>query len=342
MTKKNKGAIGMSQKKNEKHTLEEIESMKEKLTKLFHEMLTYKKKEYGENLSFEELMRLTAIHYNYRSYLFEDAYHAVKFGEAFVLPSEADNPFRNPDEDLSLSPEQILETLAVLYDDLTEKGNDYKKHAKDDVDIDLSGGKTLEELAKEYKEHFVPLFQEMLDLEKVPYDAKKNNSFSTLYLKVIDAYPWYHDLLFHLNYQISSSLDSSYVDMINACALGLKRLQGYQKERETFYQEHADVIEAHKKWLKKKAQVEKFNQQVEKEREPYARKLHGLYKDYRKAKRVRNKKDMRKYMQQIEEIEKMLCDNYPFQTIDSDPYNEIKYQNCFDDFVDLEEGEPTP
>lgn len=332
----------MSKKKIVNLDSEEIETMKEKLTKLFHEMLAYKHKEYDENLPFDELLKLTAIHYNYCSYLFDEAYHAVKYREAYVLPSEADNPFRDPEKDLTLSPEQILETLTTLYDGLTEKDNDYKKHAKDDVDIDLSGGKTLKSLAKEYEERFVPLFQEMLDLEKIPYDAKKNNSFSSLYLKVIDAYPWYHDLLFHLHYQISTSLDSSYVDIINACALGLKRLQGYQKERETFYKEHADIIEAHKKWLEKKAQVEKCNREIEKQREPYAKQLDTLYKGLRKANRTRNRKEKRTYLKEIEGIEKMLCDKYPFQTIDSDPYNEIKYQNCFDDFDDLEDDESIP
>lgn len=332
----------MSSKKSEKQVLEEIEKMKEKLTSLFHEMLDFKHKEYDENLSFDDLLELTSIHYNYCSYRFTDAYHAVKYGKVYVLPSDADNPFRDSEEDLTLSIDGVLEMLTALYDELTEKDNDYKKHANDDVDIDLSGGKTLKELAQEAENRFVPLFQEMLDLEKVSYDAKKDNTFSSLYLKVIDAYPWYRDLLFHLHYQIHTDLDSSYVDVINTCAWSLKRLQGYKKERDAFYQEHADIVQAHKEWLEEKAKVEKFNKEVEKKREPYAKQLNGLYKDFRKAKRVRNKKEMRNYMKQIEEIEKMLLDNYPFKSIDSDPYNAIKYQGCFDDFDDLEDNEFIP
>jgi len=332
----------MKSKKSKKQILEETEIMKEKLTKLFHDMLDFKHKEYDENLSFDELLKLTSIHYNYESYLFNDAYAAVKYGKVFVLPSEADNPFRDPDEDLTLPPEGILETLTTLYDCLTEKDNDYQKHANDDVDIDLSDGKTLKELANEYTDRFVPIFQEMLDVEKVPYDAKEDNSFSSLFLKVVDAYPWYYDLLFYLYHQIFSSLDSSYVDIINTCAASLKRLENYKKERDAFYKEHADIIEAHKKWLVKKEEVQKYNQEMAKKCAPYDSQLQGLYKDLRKAKRARNRKEISKYMKQIDELKKMLQEKYPFKSIEDDPYDQIKYKDCFDDFEDLENDEYIP
>lgn len=225
---------------------EQIDEEKNKLYKLFEEMLDFKKIPYKKDLDFLNLLELVSIHYNSFSVFFDYVYYGLKY---YSFPPSYDDYSYN-DEVIEVTDENNLESLKELYEALTEEKNDYKVHAYDFVDINLKEGQTLKDLSDEYREKFGPLFKEMLDFIKVEIPTGKQNDFYDLWHLVATNYPWYYDLINHLYFIVYFSLDANYIDQIDSMDRVYKKLINYKAEYNDYVLKYKDIIEERKDWLK--------------------------------------------------------------------------------------------
>lgn len=228
------------------NTLKQIEILKEKLTKLFKEMLDFKNISYKKDMDFFNLLELTSIHYNSFSVYFDYAFYGLKY---YSFPPNYDD-YDLDDEELEVTDESNLKSLKELYDALTEEGSDYKVHAFDYVDIKLEDGQTLKELASLKLEKFGPLFKEMLDFINFEIPQGKKSDFYDLWHLVATEYPWYYSLINHLHFIVYVSLDANYVDQIDLMERTYKRLKNYKDEFNYYVSKYKDIIEKRNDWKK--------------------------------------------------------------------------------------------
>ena len=192
------------------NTLEEYENVEEeikvkgyenlknaeikKLIKLFKEMMEYKHKKYDENWDFETWLDKLDEAYHYYHNDFMDAYEIVERG---CISREVDADYEVIIK--TTKAERIIE-LRTLYDFLTWDKDDYKNYANYYRDYELKEGQTYKDLFDLEKEKFVKLFKEMLELVKYKYES---NDFYALMVDIKNAYPFYRNLITHLDVELS-------------------------------------------------------------------------------------------------------------------------------------------
>lgn len=211
-----------------------VEKEKEKLTKLFHQMLDFKQIKYDIAWDFITLLDYTSNYYNYYRDFFLDTHTSILYQAVKDIYGE---------ELEDVSEEGTIDNLREFYYALTEKGNSYQEHAYDFLDIELKDGEDYPSLVQEKKEEFLCLFREMLDFVKVPWQEKED--FEDLKIKIEGAYPWYFDLLF---YGLShSDLRENYIDILTNMELIYQKLKRYQEEyqyqKENYKEEDFDLLE---------------------------------------------------------------------------------------------------
>lgn len=205
---------------------------KSKLIQLFKEMLEYKNKNYSNDWTFTMWLNHIDTHYHYYHDELQDTLYKVVYQEAYI-----GSDFNDDDEDsIEISDIDKIMQLEDLYNILIEKNNDYKKHANDYREYILKDKETYADLYNKQKEKLIELFKEMLDDINYNYD-KSNNDFDYLKSIIIEEYPFYTDMLIHLDVIIYNS-NETYISLLNSMENIYNSLAKNYKNREKLLEEY--------------------------------------------------------------------------------------------------------
>lgn len=205
---------------------------KSKLIQLFKEMLEYKNKNYSNDWTFTMWLDHIDTHYHYYHDELQDTLYKVVYQEAYIS-----SDFNDDDEDsIEISDIDKIMQLEDLYNILIEKNNDYKKHANDYREYILKDKETYADLYNKQKEKLIELFKEMLDDINYNYD-KSNNDFDYLKSIIIEEYPFYTDMLIHLDVIIYNS-NETYISLLNSMENIYNSLAKNYKNREKLLEEY--------------------------------------------------------------------------------------------------------
>ncbi len=317
-----------------------IDASKEKLAKLFLEMLDYKNKKYEKNMKFEDLLDLVSIHYNYYKYEFNEVYCAIRYRERYIPYSEVDNPFLD-DEDIdnALTDDKINEILEEVYSELSDEDYGYKKYANYFIDINLKEGQSLKSLFDECEHKLISLFYEMLEFIGKKYEKEKYDTYYNLGIKVANEYPWYYQDIENLN-RVHLDMDSNYIDYIDRMEKLYSIIYKYKEEYPSFAKKYKEEIEAHKVWKEEVKKKRIINSEIEEKRikDPLYTEIKKFRKIARQKMREVNRKETEKYKKMLNEKKDELNRKYPLEEYGEDPYQKIiSEQTVYDSFMEINE-----
>lgn len=206
----------------------------EELIKVFKEMLEYKKKTYDENWTFEQFVEKIAQYYNIFSESLWEAVSAIKY-YSYEYDMEEDT--------VPINEVEALKILDSLYFMLTDENDDYKNYADFYRDFELGEGQTFGDLYKLEIAKFIKLFKDMLDFRNIEYD-KNETDIDRLKLKVMEYYPYYSSMLFHL---ISPNPNTTYIQELSSMEDVYERISGEYKNHEENLIKYKEYMELLKK-----------------------------------------------------------------------------------------------
>lgn len=179
-----------------------IKEREERLINLFKEMLDYKNKKYDEDISFRDLLDKISQYYNGYNVYLDDLYAAINMGSVSFDIEEDSIPINE------------VESLMII-DDFCDVAIDedwgYKTEADRFRDFELEEGETFKDLYDKEIEKFKNLFKEMLEHRNIEYTDE--DKFDDLKWKVMEAYPYYYVMLYHL---ISPNPNVTYIQELNS------------------------------------------------------------------------------------------------------------------------------
>ena len=214
---------------NKKGYEELLNSKKEKITNLFKEMLDYKNKKYDDNISFRDLADKISQYYNNYHELIYDLISAVLW-QTVSYDVEEDS--------IDLNEIEVLMTIDDIYNILIDDVCGYKTEADTYRDFELEEGETFKDLFYREKEKFKNLFKEMLEYRNIKYTDQ--DSFDILKMKVMDNYPYYYVMLFHL---ISPNPNVTYIQELNSMEDVYERIISEYKNHEENMIKYKDYME---------------------------------------------------------------------------------------------------
>lgn len=207
----------------------------EKLIQLFKEMLKYKNKEYNENWNFREWIDNVDTYYHYYHELFMKTLEKINYGYISL-----DTEYYSYDS-IEVDEVERIRDIISLYNCLADEEDGYKNYAYFYKDFELKEGQTYSDLYNLQTEKFVKLFKEMLDFQNVEYN-KDDNYFEYLSNCVSEHYPYYRDILMHLDVMmwnptetyitLLDSMEKIYDNLSKNYKNHEQNMKDYQKELE--------------------------------------------------------------------------------------------------------------
>ena len=180
-----------------------IEKRKEKLMQIFKEMLEYKNKKYDETWNLRQFAEKISQYYNIYS---DDLWNAVSAANMGSVQYDIE------EDSILINEVESIMFVDDFYNLVTCEGDDYKENANYYRDFELEEGQTFSDLYKLEIEKFKKLFKAMLDYRNIEYD-KNDNTLYNLKSKVIENYPYYASMLFHLT---SPNPNITYIQELNS------------------------------------------------------------------------------------------------------------------------------
>lgn len=208
-----------------------IEERKEKIIKLFKEMLEFKNKPYDDNWSLREFSDKISQYYN--------SYHE-EISNMVSAAGRGSVSFEIEKDSIRTSEVESIMFMDDFYDLLTDDVFGYKTSADLYRDFELEEGQTYKDLYDAEMEKFKKLFKDMLKHRKIKFD--ENASLDDLRYKVMYAYPYYYVMLF---YFISHDPSTTYIQELDSLEDKYERMSSeYKNHKENMikYKDYMDLL----------------------------------------------------------------------------------------------------
>lgn len=207
-----------------------IEQRKEKLIQVFKEMLEFKNKEYDENWNLQQFAEKISQYYNFYSEELWNTISAANMGSVSYDIEE---------DSIRINEVESIMFVDDFLEELTNEDDDYKKYANFYRDFELEEGQSFKDLYNKEIEKFIKLFKDMLDYRNIEYN-KDEKSFDKLKWKVMEYYPYYHAMLFHL---ISPNPNTTYIQELDSMENVYETISNEYKNHEENLIKYKDYME---------------------------------------------------------------------------------------------------